>query len=72
MSVGRLDLIVRIGERLDDFEADGMKPVTLAKGECAVVPASIKDFRVRPLWAVELFCARLPEEKMPHPFTALD
>src|SRR3954469_1899354 len=53
-------------------EMDGAKSVTLAKGECAVVPASIKSFRVRPQWAVELFCAKLPEEKTSHPVTSMN
>jgi mannose-6-phosphate isomerase len=54
------------------IEAEGMKPVTLAKGECAVIPAAIKDYRVRPQWAVELYCAKLPEERMSHPVTSTD
>ena len=53
------------------IECDGGKPVTLAKGECAVVPASIKNYRVRPQWAAELYCASLPEQKIPHPQTQL-
>ena len=53
------------------IEIGGMKPVTLAKGECAVVPASIKDYRVRPQWALELFCARLPDEQTVHPATSM-
>jgi mannose-6-phosphate isomerase len=54
------------------IEADGTKPVTLAKGECAVIPAAIEEYRVRPQWAVELFCAKLPEEETGHPVTTLD
>jgi mannose-6-phosphate isomerase len=50
-------------------EIDGAKPVTVAKGECVVVPASLGKFRVRPQWAVELYCAKLPEIKMAHPVT---
>lgn len=53
------------------IESDGVKPVTLAKGECAVIPASMNSYRVRPQWAVELFCARLPEEKTAHPVATI-
>jgi mannose-6-phosphate isomerase len=53
------------------IEIDGAKPVTIAKGECAIVPASIEKYRVRPQWAVELFCAKLPQEKAAHPVTSL-
>lgn len=53
------------------IETDGGKPVTLAKGECAVIPAAVKHYRVRPQWAVELFNASLPEVKMPHPKTSM-
>jgi mannose-6-phosphate isomerase len=51
------------------IEIDGAKPVTLAKGECVIVPASAGRFRVRPQWAVELYCAKLPEGKIAHPVT---
>ena len=53
------------------IEVDGGKPVTLAKGECAVVPAGFKNFRVRPQWALELYCAKLPDEKTTHPVTSM-
>jgi mannose-6-phosphate isomerase len=52
------------------IEIGGAKPVTLAKGECVIVPASLGKFRVRPQWAVELYCARLPEGKMAQPVTS--
>lgn len=51
------------------IEIDGAKPVTVAKGECVIVPASVGKFRVRPQWAVELYCAKLPEGSVGHPAT---
>lgn len=53
------------------IEVDGQRPVTLAKGECAVVPASIREFRVRPQWALELLRAALPAAEVPEPKTFL-
>lgn len=53
------------------IETDGAKPVTLAKGECVIVPAQVGKFLVRPQWAVELYCAKLPEGKIAHPVTSM-
>jgi mannose-6-phosphate isomerase len=52
-------------------EAPGMEPVTLAKGDAAVVPASVKEFGVRPQWAVELLKASVPGAVLPEPETRL-
>src|SRR5271155_980540 len=41
-------------------EAAGAEPVTLAKGDAVVVPASIKNFTVRPQWTLEFLKARAP------------
>jgi mannose-6-phosphate isomerase class I len=41
-------------------EAAGAEPVTLAKGDAVVVPASVKNFTVRPQWALEFLRARVP------------
>jgi len=49
------------------IEARGAEPVTLAKGDAVVVPASIGDFHVRPQWAVELLKAALPGKAVPEP-----
>jgi len=48
-------------------EARGKDPVTFAKGDAVVVPASIGEFRVRPQWAVEFLRAAVPGEKLPEP-----
>src|ERR1700736_4467014 len=48
-------------------EAGGAEPVTLAKGDAVVVPASIGDFHVRPQWTVEFLKAALPGSAMPEP-----
>ena len=48
-------------------EAQGMEPVTLAKGDAVVVPAVLGEFRVRPQWAVEFLMAAVPGENLPEP-----
>jgi mannose-6-phosphate isomerase len=48
-------------------EAPGNEPVTLAKGDAVVVPASTKRFSVRPQWSVEFLRASLPGKAMPEP-----
>jgi mannose-6-phosphate isomerase len=53
------------------IEADGMRPVTVAKGECVVIPATVSDFRIQPQWALECLRAAVPAEKVPHPSTSL-
>jgi mannose-6-phosphate isomerase len=50
-------------------EAPGMEPVTLAKGDATVIPASVKDFGVRPQWAVEFLKASVPGAVLPEPET---
>jgi mannose-6-phosphate isomerase len=52
-------------------EANGAGPVTLAKGDAVVVPASVGEFRVRPQWQVEFLKAHVPGEKLPEPATRL-
>ena len=51
------------------IEADGMRPVTFAKGECVVLPASVREYRLRPQWALECVRAMLPGNEVPHPKT---
>jgi len=41
-------------------ESNGRDPVTLAKGEAVVVPASLEEFSVRPQWTLELLRSRVP------------
>jgi mannose-6-phosphate isomerase class I len=53
------------------IEADGMPPVTFAKGEAVVLPASVREFRIRPQWALECLRAALPGESTGHPQTTL-
>ena len=52
--------------------SDGCEPVTLAKGDAVVVPASIGNFHVRPQWTVEFLkaaCAR--SARVPEPATRM-
>jgi mannose-6-phosphate isomerase len=53
------------------IEAHGAEPVTLAKGDAVVVPASIGEFHVRPQWAVEFLKAALPGIALPEPATKI-
>ena len=53
-------------------EAAGTEPISFARGECVVVPASLGEFRVRPQWEVEFLRAALPSEKLPPPRTSLN
>ena len=53
------------------IEARGAEPVTLAKGDAVVVPASIGGFHVRPQWAVEFLKAAVPGQALPEPATRI-
>ena len=53
------------------IEVPGMDPVTLAKGDAVVVPASIGKFGVRPQWAVEFLRAYVPGKALPEPETRM-
>ncbi len=50
-------------------ESTGAEPVTMAKGDAVVVPASVKDFAVRPQWTLEFLKARVPGAVLPEPET---
>lgn len=52
-------------------EAAGANPVTFAKGDAVVVPASVGDFSVRPQWALELLRAYVPGQTLPEPETRM-
>ncbi|MEP6644003.1 MAG: type I phosphomannose isomerase catalytic subunit [Acidobacteriaceae bacterium] len=52
-------------------EAPGVEAVTFAKGDAVVIPASVKEFSVRPQWALELLVASVPGETLPEPSTRL-
>ena len=53
------------------IEAPGAEPVTLAKGDAVVIPASIGKFTVRPQWALEFLRSRGPGTSLPEPETRL-
>lgn len=48
-------------------EAPGAEPVTLAKGDAVVVPASTGKFSVRPQWSIEFLKSSLPGKAVPEP-----
>ncbi len=41
-------------------ESDGAEPVTVAKGDAVVIPASVEKFTVRPQWTLEFLRAQVP------------
>jgi len=53
------------------IEAGGVDPVTLAKGDAVVVPASLGKFTVRPQWALEFLRAYVPGKPLPEPETRM-
>jgi len=53
------------------IEAQGMDPVTLAKGDAVVVPACVGNFGVRPQWALEFMRACVPGKPFPEPETRM-
>jgi len=52
-------------------EAQGRDPVTLAKGDAVVIPATLHGFTVRPQWAVEFLKASVPSGVVPEPATRM-
>jgi mannose-6-phosphate isomerase len=52
-------------------ETAGAEPVTLAKGDAVVVPASVGQFTVRPQWTLEFLRSRVPGIPLPEPETRL-
>jgi len=52
-------------------EAQSHSPVTLAKGDAVVIPANLRNFTVRPQWAVEFLRACVPGTAVPEPATRL-
>jgi mannose-6-phosphate isomerase len=52
-------------------EAPGTEPVTLAKGDAVVVPASVENFTVRPQWTLEFLRSRAPGAALPEPETRM-
>jgi mannose-6-phosphate isomerase len=51
------------------IDVPGCDPVTLAKGEAAIVPACFPEFRVCPQWSIELLRASVPDKSVPEPVT---
>ncbi|MGH9502452.1 MAG: type I phosphomannose isomerase catalytic subunit [Terriglobales bacterium] len=52
-------------------EAAGANPVTLARGDAVVVPASVGEFQVRPQWSVEFLKASVPSGAVQEPETRM-
>lgn len=52
-------------------EAPGADPVTVAKGDAIVIPASTGRFTVRPQWTLEFLRARVPGATLPEPETRM-
>jgi len=53
------------------IEMKGAQPVTLARGDAVVVPASAGKFRVRPQWTIEFLRAALPGKPTLEPVTRM-
>jgi len=53
------------------IEVGSVEPVTLAKGDAVVIPASISGFRMRPQWTAEFLKAALPGGVVPEPATRI-
>jgi len=52
-------------------EVEGTAPVTFAKGDAVVVPASVGRVEVRPQWALEFLRAYVPGKPLPEPETRI-
>jgi mannose-6-phosphate isomerase len=52
-------------------ETGASQPVTFARGEAVVVPASTGEYRIRPQWNVEVLRSRVPAHPLPEPATTL-
>ena len=53
------------------LESAGMAPISFAKGEAVVVPASVLQYLVRPQWDVEVMRMSLPTGNVAEPQTKL-
>ncbi|MGA9564491.1 MAG: type I phosphomannose isomerase catalytic subunit [Candidatus Korobacteraceae bacterium] len=53
------------------LESAGMAPISFAKGEAVVVPASVPQYLVRPQWDVEIMRMSLPTGSVAEPQTIL-
>jgi mannose-6-phosphate isomerase len=52
-------------------EAGDRAPVTLAKGDGVVIPATLEEFSVRPQWSLEFLKASVPGNPPPEPATRM-
>ncbi len=52
-------------------EADSAEPVTLARGEAVVVPASVGAYSLRGQWHAELLCSSVPDSATAEPEASL-
>ena len=52
-------------------ESEGMEPITFATGDAVVIPACVRDYRVRPQWEIELMRMSLPAGPVEEPQTEL-
>jgi mannose-6-phosphate isomerase len=53
------------------IESPGMEPVSFAKGEAVVVPASVRNYAMRPQWELEVMRMSLPTGNVAEPQTVL-
>ncbi|HEX8816604.1 MAG TPA: type I phosphomannose isomerase catalytic subunit [Terriglobales bacterium] len=69
---GKSSVEVLVGvEGCGIVESEGSEPVTLAKGDAVVIPASVTEFSVRPQWSVEFLKAAVPSQPVPEPAVRL-
>jgi mannose-6-phosphate isomerase len=54
------------------LEAPGHEPITFARGEAVVVPASVREFSVHPQWQAEFLTMALPAGRAEHPETHVE
>jgi len=52
-------------------ESEGMEPITFATGDAVVIPACVRDYRVRPQWEIELMRMSLPAGPVAEPTTEI-
>jgi mannose-6-phosphate isomerase len=48
-------------------ETSGVEPVSFAKGDAVVIPASLGEFRIRPQWTLEVLKSSLPGRAVGEP-----
>jgi mannose-6-phosphate isomerase len=53
------------------LESPGMEPISFAKGEAVVVPASVQSYSVRPQWDLEIMRMSVPADNVAEPQTKL-